>query len=439
MQIESPVRSRPEMAIRERWDTGISSVASEAHPMEDHGGVIEGKAGWVCDGIGGHAGGREAAQIASDVCNWGLSQIPEGLDEASAAQAIGGILDYANRAVMRRASETGQNDMGTTAVLYYVCRGGKVIVASIGDSRAYLSRSGQLTQLTIDDNEAFARAGSEQAARALQTRFNNTTNPAQLMSPEEQAYFQSRNVITQALGRPDIRPRMWVANFNTETDTIALFSDGITDNLTDEELRIGLNSSQDASQAANYVMNMAWARSRQGAFRSKPDDMFALVTRKQRARHMPGGSGSARPRASRPATSFLKGSSIKAPIMDGRFIENGWKISDYDPTTRMVSIYKRGRGLPYSQQLISEQALIALNGPILPTDIRNANSIHELRMVLNNIQGLGGTLGFYSRETLQEVVAGVIRGEYDPNQLTRTCGLRGKLKRWYKKRRDYHG
>lgn len=101
----------------------------------------------IADGVGGHANGREAAEFS--VRNL-LADYYATPDTWSVAKSLDVVLLAANRWLLsyaRKASETA--GMATTLTAL-VLRGSRYYVAHVGDSRAYLWRGGELTQLTED-------------------------------------------------------------------------------------------------------------------------------------------------------------------------------------------------------------------------------------------------------------------------------------------------
>jgi protein phosphatase len=159
----------------------------------------------VADGMGGALGGKEASEMAVHIL---IDSYYEDSD-----RAIAPSLERAIQEANKRINERGQTDsslrgLGTTIVAA-VIRGQDLVVANVGDSRAYLLRRGVLRQLSIDHTsvQEHVRSG--------------------LLSPEEAATHPRRHILSRNLGaRPRARP-----DFATETliegDTLLLCSDGL--------------------------------------------------------------------------------------------------------------------------------------------------------------------------------------------------------------------
>jgi protein phosphatase len=113
----------------------------------------------VADGLGGHAGGEFASAAVIDALCSSDALVPV----AELAEKLGRAIDAANsrllREVERRPDLAG---MGTTltALLW---SGDRVLVAHIGDSRAYLLREGRLRQITEDHALGHLVAGLDES------------------------------------------------------------------------------------------------------------------------------------------------------------------------------------------------------------------------------------------------------------------------------------
>lgn len=112
--------------------------------------------GVVCDGMGGENAGGMASTIACEEIRRTMeSSCRPGLDERSAYMILESALSTANAMVYDKALQNPETmgGMGTTVCLALVL-GGSVYLASVGDSRGYLLRGGELRQLTKDHTQA---------------------------------------------------------------------------------------------------------------------------------------------------------------------------------------------------------------------------------------------------------------------------------------------
>ncbi|MBA3530606.1 MAG: serine/threonine-protein phosphatase, partial [Ardenticatenales bacterium] len=123
----------------------------------------------LADGMGGHEAGEVASEMAVDTIAQQYHQHP-GPPHAALRRAI----KEANRAIYQSAQEEERYGMGTTVVVAAVV-GETLYTAHVGDSRIYLIRGGEISQLTRDHSLV-----AEQIE-------------AGLLSPEEAAFHPHRN------------------------------------------------------------------------------------------------------------------------------------------------------------------------------------------------------------------------------------------------------
>ncbi len=201
----------------------------------------------VADGMGGHAAGEVASEIA-------VETIREEYYEAASdevTEILAQAIKQANQVIYDRATEqAARAGMGTTCVALVV-RGALAYIANVGDSRVYLIRDGRIRQLTNDHSWV-----AEQVRAGMLT--------------EEQARTHAhRNVITRALGtQPEVEADIFVEPLQDE-DLLLLCSDGLSGPVSDEEMNRIISSStpQEAVRALIAQAN------EQGG----PDNITALL------------------------------------------------------------------------------------------------------------------------------------------------------------------
>lgn len=168
----------------------------------------------VADGVGGQAAGEVASEYAVKKTLYAYyhSQEPD------LGNRLQTVIDSANADVFAYTDmhpEIGR--MGTTLVAA-VIRGTELVVANIGDSRAYLIRDGEIRQIT-QDHSLVAQLVEEG-----------------LLSPEEAVVHPKRNVLLRSLGMDeDIHPDIFEGHIQPD-DRLLLCSDGLTIYLPDAEI-----------------------------------------------------------------------------------------------------------------------------------------------------------------------------------------------------------
>jgi protein phosphatase len=171
----------------------------------------------VADGMGGHAAGEVASEMAVNIVQRELSPVRD-LDGEDVVQMVATALKRANRAIHDRTlTETDKQGMGTT-VSALLLAGSRYLIGQVGDSRVYLYRDGGLTQLTKDHSYV-----QEQV-------------DAGFLTPEQARYHPYSNVITRCVGAGhDVEPDIYRGEAR-EGDLFLVASDGLTGMVDDRRL-----------------------------------------------------------------------------------------------------------------------------------------------------------------------------------------------------------
>ena len=188
----------------------------------------------VADGMGGHAAGEVASEIA-------VNTIGELAPDHADAEALGRAVEEANRDIINAAiAGEGRDGMGTTVTAAILERN-RLVLAQVGDSRAYLLHNGELTQLTRDHS-----------------LMANMIEAGQI-TPEEARFHPNRSVITRALGNdPDTVPDLYEINVE-DGDRLLLCSDGLYSMLEDDEIAAVMRRVSDPQRCASVLVNGAIA------------------------------------------------------------------------------------------------------------------------------------------------------------------------------------
>ena len=196
----------------------------------------------VADGMGGHAAGEVASQLAVEALRVNAEPSPEGLVHA---------IRVANRAVWEKsAAEPAMRGMGTTmcavvlvpagsAGLEGDVEGDTIVVANVGDSRVYLFHDGELEQITEDHSlvEDLVREGR--------------------LSAEEARNHPQRNVVTRVLGiEEDVEVDSWQI-VPYAGDRFLLCSDGLFNEVESPVIAGVLRRLGDPADAAAELVRLA--------------------------------------------------------------------------------------------------------------------------------------------------------------------------------------
>lgn len=193
----------------------------------------------VCDGMGGHAAGEKAAELAVQATVDFFSRAP-ALEPPLLLEKA---LFEANEAIYKMAQLHPQyRRMGTTCVMaLYRPEVEQVYYAHVGDSRLYHYRQGQLALKTLD--HSYVQFLISQG----------------MLTPEEAEYHPRRNVILRALGLSS-RPEPEIAPEPIEVqagDLLLLCSDGLNGMLSDAEIGQLLGEGLPLRQKAQALIHAA--------------------------------------------------------------------------------------------------------------------------------------------------------------------------------------
>lgn len=131
----------------------------------------------VADGMGGQAAGEVASKEAVDTIPRELRKLVTGtVDAESTKTMIRKAIVHANEKIMKMGQiDREMRNMGTTVVTAVWRKGQELFVAGVGDSRVYLVRGQEITQLTVDHSmaQALVEAKSISVAEAQVHRFRH--------------------------------------------------------------------------------------------------------------------------------------------------------------------------------------------------------------------------------------------------------------------------
>lgn len=191
----------------------------------------------VADGMGGHAGGDVASSIAIAALA-PLDGESHGPDDALAE--LERSIDHARQDLVDRSvSDPELVGMGTT-VTAILRAGNKLAMAHLGDSRAYLLRDGELTQVTTDH-----------------TFVQHLVDTGRISADEAETHPQ-RNVVMRVLGDFDIdlTPDMSVREAKPG-DRWLLCSDGLSGFVSPETIAQTLLETPDVDECADHLLQLA--------------------------------------------------------------------------------------------------------------------------------------------------------------------------------------
>ncbi|WP_455490815.1 Stp1/IreP family PP2C-type Ser/Thr phosphatase [Granulicatella sp.] len=219
-----------------------SDVGQRRKVNEDAAGYFESKNHiplmMVCDGIGGHNAGEIASSMALMLIGQSWEKT-EFNDIEEVYQWLIQKIEEVNDAIYTRSTQYEDlYGMGTTLVIASVV-GNQLMIANVGDSRAYVLRNFQLKQLTEDQSlvNALLKSGE--------------------ITPEEAENHPNKNIVTQSLGVTSSVEIDFVRMTVKDEDTLLLCSDGLSDMLSQEEIRNVMNHYSDIEQQVEKAVQEA--------------------------------------------------------------------------------------------------------------------------------------------------------------------------------------
>lgn len=193
----------------------------------------------VCDGMGGHVGGKQASSIAVKSIIDYLKREKYG----NAIQALNDALQFANLQILGYASEHPElKGMGTTACIVLL-QNSEAYIAHVGDSRIYLylGKEKQLHRITKDHSfvQALVDAGQ--------------------ITDEEAENHPNKNRILKALGiKPDLSPSIDHV-YPKNGDVFIICSDGLSGMVSDAKIEEVLMTNESIENKGETLINLSLA------------------------------------------------------------------------------------------------------------------------------------------------------------------------------------
>ena len=241
-----------------RTDVGVIRSGNEDNflLLPDDGVFI------VADGMGGHAAGEVASEMAVKIIGQGVAGMAGQADDEVADQIRRAIQEANSQIFNRTLTETEKRGMGTTATCMVV-NGQHYLIGHVGDSRAYLFRDHRLVQLTKDHSYV-----QEQV-------------DAGYLTPEQARTHPYSNVITRCVGaNAEVVPDIYLGTLRAN-DVYLLASDGLTGMLEDHELNAVLEAE---TEPATIVETMIAEANRRGGL----DNITSIILRVESVRRTSG-------------------------------------------------------------------------------------------------------------------------------------------------------
>lgn len=186
----------------------------------------------VADGMGGHNAGDYASKYTVRTI---VEEVGRAKEETTVT-ILENAIKKANVHIRTKANEVEDyNGMGTTVVAATI-EGDVLTVANVGDSRLYVINSDEIKQITRDHSlvEEMIRMGG--------------------LAREQARSHPDKNIITRAIGAQDDVDVDFFHVRLEKGDMILMCSDGLTNMVEDEEIRLILNGQRDIVEKAQRLV-----------------------------------------------------------------------------------------------------------------------------------------------------------------------------------------
>ncbi len=195
----------------------------------------------VADGMGGHQAGNVASAMAVDAARdfWHKLNEDSSLSDEQVRRALKKLILDANQAIITEAvKNSSKRGMGTTLTAGLL-RGSSLIIAHVGDSRAYRIHNDDIELLTRDHSllEELLEKGQ--------------------INPEEAKNHPQRHILTRAVGI-DSHLEVDLYEKEVEPGSVLLFcTDGLTNQVDDGEIKDTCLEQKDPQKVAETLIDLA--------------------------------------------------------------------------------------------------------------------------------------------------------------------------------------
>lgn len=220
---------------------GISDVGLMRSNNEDAWAeLVENRFFVLADGMGGHQAGEVASRLIVEKLSsaiQSMKQLPSSIQER--AKLLKTLIEKANREIyLLSLHNENYFGMGTTLACLWLDEK-NTIIAHVGDSRIYRLRKAKLTQLTLDH--------SLRQELLVKGKLNSTNS----------SVYALKNIITRAIGtQTRVEPSIEIEKFQSG-DLYLICSDGLTDELSFEEIQSTLSNASSVKEGANNLIKLA--------------------------------------------------------------------------------------------------------------------------------------------------------------------------------------
>lgn len=247
----------------EQFDFSVISVLGGREEQQDSCGFeTEGTDGLfvVCDGIGGHSGGKVASTVTVNEMLSLFGDIRETRNEVDLLLAFSKNTD---RRIAALPDENGDPLKAGTTLCSVVIKNRKIRWLSVGDSRIYLYRNGELVKVTRAHNYKYY--------------LDEKLKSGSISDSDYACEIKKGDALISYIGAGglmlvDINDRLFEAQ---KDDVILISTDGLFKLVSDDQIKEVIENSEDLTSAASRFEEIAAARAEK--LRANRDNMTAII------------------------------------------------------------------------------------------------------------------------------------------------------------------
>jgi protein phosphatase len=241
----------------------------------------------LADGMGGHILGNVASETAVKRANTIISEITDDHTPEQVKEILKRAVREADASVVAKTKGGG-----TTLDIAKIIKtetGRTLVYAHSGDSRIVIKRGLDLIPVTQDHGMLWSDYNSGYITKERYheiIRLLDTVDDPTTLDEQSRRYFNFRNVMGSCLGLGSVTVDADIIELQ-EGDQVIMYSDGVSDSLTELRIALGLNRSEIPSVQAQMLMNdvLEFAYKKKNMFiageqehaRGKPDDITIIV------------------------------------------------------------------------------------------------------------------------------------------------------------------
>ncbi|MBK5253775.1 MAG: Stp1/IreP family PP2C-type Ser/Thr phosphatase [Peptostreptococcaceae bacterium] len=194
----------------------------------------------LADGVGGSRSGEVASkETVESFANYLRLRIGDVKEEFDVISLLEEAMDFVNMKIHILSNGNKEHEGMATTFVYAIIKDGNAYIGNVGDSRAYLIHNEEIIQITDDHT------------------YVNELVKAGLLTKEEARKHTKKNIITRAIGADEVLKADLFTLPIEVGDKIVLCSDGLYDELTDEDILKITNKHEDMQICAKELIEVA--------------------------------------------------------------------------------------------------------------------------------------------------------------------------------------